>query len=399
MVGTNFPTESGFEEQLLNMNFPGSARAALKNQLCLRWTAAACSLLLAGLFLSCGSSSSSSSASHNAYVTLPLTGSVRLLHINNSSGAITLGAQTPPVQGSTPTGLALDSSKKFLFVANSDANTISVFKIAGDGTLTLSGTPIPADGGPREMVLDPSGQFLLVTNAGANANTISVFSVDSATGALSEAPGSPLPTHEGPTGILMTPSGKFVYVTSPSTGFITAFTFAGGVLKEVPGSPFGSGLGVSALAVESGEHFLYAANTTDNTISGFVIDSTLVPGALKPVPGSPFPPTAGTGPSAMAVDTLNKFVYVATAGSTASIWAFTFDAAGTLTQVANSPFNLSAGGLFLVMEPSGSFFYIGNQSSTNIAAYTYDSGTGAPTAVTGSPFSTGSAPGKMVVVH
>ncbi|HEX9111588.1 MAG TPA: beta-propeller fold lactonase family protein [Terriglobales bacterium] len=325
------------------------------------------------------------------------------MHINNSTGAITVGAQTPPVAGATPTGLVLHSSKKFLFVANSDANTVSVFNVAGDGTLTLSGNPTPAGSGPHGMALDPSGQFLLVTNT--VSDDISVFSVDSGSGALSQVPGSPFPAHDGPTEILITPSGKFVYVTSPSTGFITAFTFAGGVLTPVPGSPFGSGSGVGAIAVESGEHFLYAANTTDNTVSGFAIDSGLspgsIPGALKAVPGSPFSSTTGTGPSALAVDTLNKFLYVATAGSSFSIWAFTFDSTtGTLTPVTNSPFNLlSAGGLFLVMEPSGSFFYIGNQSGSNIAAFKYDSGTAVPTAVSGSPFSTGSAPGKMVIVH
>jgi 6-phosphogluconolactonase (cycloisomerase 2 family) len=381
------------------MILPGSARKALRKQLCLHWAAIASAIFLAGFSFSCGSSSSSSSsASHIAYVTLPQTGAVRLLHLNNSSGAITIGAETPPTQGTTPTGLALDSSKKFLYVANSDSNTISIFKVAGDGTLTLSGTPIPGDGGPREMVLDPSGQFLLVTNAGPHANTVSVFSVNSGAGTLTEVSGSPFPAHEGPSGILITPSGKFVYVTSPSTGFITAFTFAGGVLTEVTGSPFGSGKGVSALTVESSEHFLYATNTTDNTISGFTIDPAT--GGLKPVPGSPFSSTAGAGPAALAVDTLNKFLYVATPGSTSSVWAFTFDSAtGTLTPVPNSPFSLSAGGSFLVMEPGGSFFYIGNQSGPNIAAYKYDSGTGVPTAVTGSPFSTGSAPGSMVIVH
>jgi len=381
------------------MIFPGSARAALRNRRLLAWTTGAVALLLAGLSLSCFSSSSASSASHNAYVTLPQTGSVQLLHINNSSGAITVGAQTPPVQGATPTGLALLSSKKFLYAANTAANTISIFNVAGDGTLTLRGNPTPAGVGPRAMVLDPSGQYLLVTNAGANANTVSVFSVDSGTGALTEVAGSPFPAHNGPTEILITPSGKFVYVTNPSIGFITAFKFAGGVLTEVQGSPFASGRGVSALAVESGEHFLYAANTTDDTISGFAIDSTS--GSLKAVPGSPFSTTAGSGPSAMAVDTTNKFLYVATEGSSFSIWAFTWDSTtGTLTSVTNSPFNLlAAGGLFLLMEPSGNFFYIGDQSGSNIAAYKYDSGSGAPTAVTGSPFSTGSAPGKMVISH
>lgn len=386
------------------MSFPGSARAALSDQQCRRWTVATLAIVLAGFSISCGSSSShSSSASHHAYITLPGAGSVQLLSINNSTGAITVGTQTPPVQGSTPSGLVLHPSKKFLFVANSAANTISVFNVASDGTLTLSGTPAPAGVGPRAMVLDPSGQYLLVTNAGANANTVSVFSVDSGTGALAEVAGSPFPANNGPTEILITPSGQFVYVTNPSIGFITAFKFAAGVLTPVQGSPFPSGAGVSALAVESGEHFLYAANTIANTISGFAIDGTSDPtsGALTAVPGSPFSSTAGTGPSAISMDTVNKFLYVATQGSSDSLWAFTWnETTGTLTAASNSPFNLlSAGGLFLLMEPNGGFFYVGSQSGANIAAFQYSSGNAAPTAVTGSPFSTGTAPGKMVIVH
>jgi len=378
------------------MSFPGSARAALRNRQCLRWTIVAFVVVLTGLFISCNSTRLTLSGSHNAYVTLPQTGSVGLLKITDTTGAIAVAAETPPVENASPTGLALHSSKKFLFVANSGANTISVFNIASDGTLTISGTPTPAGSGPRGMVLDPSGQYLLVTNT--VSNNISVFSVNSGTGALT-AVGSPVDANNGPTEILITPSGKFVYVTNPSIGFITAFTFAAGVLSPVPGSPFASGAGVSAMAVESGEHFLYAANTTANTISGFAINSTT--GRLTLVPGSPFSSTAGSGPSAMALDATNKFLYVATPGSSDSIWAFTFDATtGTLKAAVNSPFNLlSAGGLFLLMEPSGGFFYVGNQSASNIAVFQYSSGNATPTAVTNSPFSIGSPPGKMVVVH
>jgi len=323
---------------------------------------------------------------------------VQLLQLNNSTGAITLGSKTPPVAGATPTGLALHPSKKFLFVANSAQNTISVFNIASDGTLTVSGNPTPAGTGPRGMVLDSSGQYLLVTNT--VSKDVSVFSVDSGTGALA-AVGSPVAAGDQPTEILLTPapSGEFVYVTNPSTGYITAFTFAGGILSSnVPGSPYFSGAGLSALAVESGGHFLYAANTIANTISGFAINANT--GALTVVPGSPFSSAGGTGPSALSMDTANKFLYVSTQGASDSIWAFTWNTtSGTLTAASNSPFNLlSAGGLFLVMEPNGGFFYVGS-SSGNIAALQYSAGNAAPTAVTGSPFSTGSAPGKMVIVH
>ena len=385
------------------MSFPGSALAALRNQQWFRWTAVAVSVLLAGLSISCGSSSSASSATHNAYISLPQTGSVQLLQINNSSGVITAGAQTPPVQGATPTGLALHSSKKFLFVANSAANTISVFNVAGDGTLTLSGNPTPVGPGPRAVVIDPSGQFLLVTNSLAHPfGTVSVYSINSGTGALSEVAGSPFSAKALASEMVITPSGKFVYVTDPA-GYITAFSFSSGVLTEVTGSPFAADLGVSALTVDSSEKFLYTANTVANNVSGFQINSAS--GALTPVQGSPYSAVAGSGPSAIAIDPANTILYAATPGSSFSIWAFTIDpTTGVLTTVKTSPFNLLAGGgLFLLMDPDGKHFYVGNQATSsaagNIAGYTYDSGTGVPTAITGSPFSTASTPGKMVIVH
>jgi 6-phosphogluconolactonase len=395
------------------MSFLRAARAALPGQNCVPQIFVAyvvvAVVVLAGLSLSCGSSSHSKSGpNHNAYVTLPSRGSVLLLHISGATGAITLGAETPQVQDTTPTGIALLPSKKFLYAVNSFANTISIFKVASDGTLALSGTPIPAGGsGPNAAVIDPSGKYLLVTNN--LSNTVSVFSIDAGTGALSQV-GSPVPANQNPAEILITPSGKFVYVTNPDIGWITAFSLSNGVLTKVPGSPFssvpGGGGGAFGLAVDGSERFLYVANpaasnpppfsSTIGNISGFNIDPST--GALATIPGSPFTATNGEGPSAITVDPSGKFVYATTPGSSFSIWCFTITPNnGQLVAVTNSPFSLTAGGLFAFIDPSGNHFYIGSQDANGIAGYTYDPSTGTPTAIAGSPFSTVAAPGKMVV--
>jgi hypothetical protein len=65
--------------------------------------------------------------------------------------------------------------------------------------------------------------------------------------------------------------------------------------------------------------------------------------------------------------------------------------------VTSSPFSLSAGGLFAVFDPHGNFLYTGSQSGNGIAGFTYNPSTGVPTAIAGSPFSTGTAPGKMAL--
>jgi 6-phosphogluconolactonase (cycloisomerase 2 family) len=331
---------------------------------------------------------------------------VLLLHINGATGAITLGAETPQVENTSPTGVALLPSKKFLYAINSSsfADSISIFNVASDGTLALSGTPTPAGNGPNDAVIDPSGKYLLVTNNfGGN---VSVYSIDASSGALADVAGSPFPANSNPAEILITPSGKFVYVTNPGIGMVTAFTFSNGVLSQVPTSPVFSGAGASGLAVDGSEKFLYVANpsasnpqpfsSTTGNVSGFNINAST--GALTPILGSPFTATNGKGPSAVTVDPSGRYVYATTPGSSFSVWCFTITPTnGQLVAVTNSPFSLTAGGLFALFDPSGNYFYIGSQDSTGIAGYTYDPSTGTPTAITGSPFSTIAAPGKMVL--
>ena len=393
------------------MSFLRAARAALAGLNCLPRIPVALVVVavfvLAGLSLSCGSSSHGTSGhNHNAYVTLPARGSVLLLHINGATGAITLGAETPQVQNTSPTGIALLPSKKFLYAINSSshADSISIFNVASDGTLALSGTPSPAGNGPNDAVIDPSGKYLLVTNN--FGNNVSVYSIDASSGALSEVAGSPFPANSNPAEILITPSGKFVYVTNPGIGMVTAFSFSNGVLTQLPTSPVPSGAGAIGLAVDGSERFLYVANpsasnpppfsSTTGNISGFNIDPST--GALGTMPGSPFTATNGKGPSAVTVDPSGRFVYATTTGSSFSIWCFTITPPnGQLVAATNSPFSLTAGGLFALIDPSGNYLYIGSQDANGIAGYTYDPSTGAPTAITGSPFSTVAAPGKMVL--
>ena len=376
-------------------------------------------LVLAGISLSCGSRSYTARApDQNAYVTLPALGSVLLLHINGATGVITQGAQTPTTENTSPTGLALLPSKKFLYAINSRSDTISIFNVASDGTLTLSGTPGPAGGSsPSAAVIDPTGNFLLVTNS--FTDNVSVFKIN-ADGSLTPVAGSPFPANTGPAEILITPSGNFVYVTNPGIGMITAFKFSSsdGTLTQLPSSPFsslpGGGGGAFGLAVDGSEQFLYVTNpsasnsppnaATIGNISAFSIapSTANIPGALTPILGSPFVAALtaanSVGPSAIAVDPGGKFVYATTTGSTSSIWCFAITpTTGQLVAAAKSPFSLSAGGLFALFDPTGNYFYIGTQVGNGIAGYTYNPSTGFPTAIAGSPFSTRTAPGKMVL--
>jgi 6-phosphogluconolactonase (cycloisomerase 2 family) len=244
---------------------------------------------------------------------------------------------------------------------------------------------------------------LLVTNN--FTNNISVFSIDPNSGALSQV-GSPVFANSDPSQILFTHSGEYVYVTNPDIGMVTGFSFSNGVLTPVPNSPVISGQGAYGLAVDTSDQFLYVANpsatnlppytTTVGNISGFSIDPGS--GELTPILGSPFTAINGSGPTAITVDPSGTFVYAVTTGSSFAIWCFTIDPTnGQLVAAADSPFSLAGGALFALIDPSGNYFYIGTQSGNGIEGYTYNPSTGKPSAIAGSPFSTGTAPGMMVL--
>jgi 6-phosphogluconolactonase len=401
------------------MSFPRAARPVLVGPKYLRPMLAAIAVLcLAAQFISCSGNGKlpSTGTGNTAYLTLPNQGSVLMLHIDGATGAVAVQGSTPGYVGTSPYGLALAPKKNFLYVANSQSNNISTFSIASDGTLSLVCVAPPvcatSDGGigPHSALVDPSGQYLLVTNSGL-PGTVSVFSIDSSSGALTAVTGSPFYANNSPSEIVMTPAGNLVYVTNPSTGMVTGFTFdtsltdCGSLLCQVAGSPFSSGAGASALAIDNSGQFLYVANTSAQNsgsdvignISGFSINAN---GGLQNISGSPFTPSIGTGPSTLVAVPNSSFLYATTPGSSYSIWCFQIDSvSGQLTVANQSPFSQTAGGQFAIIDTNGNYFFIGSEESKEIAAYSYDTNTGQPTAVLNSPFSiTGQVPGKMVIV-
>ena len=292
------------------MSFRRAARAALAGKRRACWFLVAVTICLTVLSASCGNSSHSSSASHNAYVTFPTKGSVALLHLNDSTGILSLGAQTPSVLGTSPTGIALDSAKRFLYVGNTDpnANSVSIFTVAGDGTLTQTGEATVIGVSPRSLAIDATGKYLLITTNFA-PNQLLVFSLDAGSGAMTQL--GTFAANTSPGDLKISPTSNFVYISNSDVGLITAYSIdsATGNLTPIPGSPFPAGLGVSGLAIDPGSNFLFAANHSANTVSVFNINSNT--GALAPIPGSPYGLGTATGPRALATDPSGAFLYIA----------------------------------------------------------------------------------------
>jgi hypothetical protein len=78
--------------------------------------------------------------------------------------------------------------------------------------------------------------------------------------------------------------------------------------------------------------------------------------------------------------------------------AFTLDSTtGVPTVITGSPFSTGTEPVFVALDATGAFAYIGDQSSKGISGETIDATTGALASITGSPFTTSSSPSAIAV--
>ena len=226
-------------------------------------------------------------------------------------------------------GVAIDGLGRYIYVSDraGTTNTIRAFAIdpsTGELTdgpvLTASNSSTLQDGAS-----DPAGKYLYWINQPNNAPNnaspygLSVFSIDSGTGALTEIAGSPYPiTLAGytvnPFDITVSASGEYVYLptnifsssnSNPGTTVIYAFLVSptSGALTPIPSSPTSIGqASTSQISLAPNGNFLYTAenfgspltdgigvfaiNSSSGLVSGtassFTLDNALGPIQVDP---------------------------------------------------------------------------------------------------------------------
>jgi 6-phosphogluconolactonase (cycloisomerase 2 family) len=120
------------------------------------------------------------------------TGDISQYSINATTGALTSLAEPTLAISGNPRWLTIDAATKTLYVPNSEANTVQVLSIGGDGTLAFTSSQALAAGtNPDFVALDPTNTLLYAPQRGGTYtgqtapfnNTVAQFSV-SGTGAL-----------------------------------------------------------------------------------------------------------------------------------------------------------------------------------------------------------------------
>jgi len=171
-----------------------------------------------------------------------------------------------PAPGTMPCSVTVHATAtgEALSVADSFQNDIWEYVInETTGVLALSPTsPFSVPGGPYSVKANSSGPFVYASNSYPSYPTGSVagYTIDAVTGSLTAVPGSPFVAGDVPVGAAVDHGGRFVYTANQGswmnnfTGTVSAYTVdaSTGALTPVPGSPFAAGLEPTSVATAPG---------------------------------------------------------------------------------------------------------------------------------------------------
>ncbi len=269
---------------------------------------------------------------------------------------------TSPITPSVPTGAAVVAQGQYLFVSYQSVGQIYGWTIGADGTLTtISGSPfsvpyMTANVLAGIMATNPAGTLLFVPDP--STDSLYVYQVGTG-GTLMLASGSPVVLPFQPQNVATDGLGKYVYIGN------------------------------------------YVGTISTNENAAYSIGST---GSLTAVAGSPFISPASSLEFSMYQlqgESSGKYMIGTTAGIFGSgdmhLYVFNIQQsgsnAGAITPVTGSPFATVYPPVAIAVQPSqgGDLVYSFSEDTLGdvapVEGYQLNTSTGAPTAISGSPFS------------
>lgn len=342
--------------------------------------------------IGCGSTSS-----HYVYAAIPAANQIIAYREDPNSGVLTQISGSPYSVGVGVHSLALHPSGKFLYAANpgQNENDISLFTINANGGFLTEVTPRTSLGNtaslPQVLAMDPAGAFLYVMNVGSS--NISVFSIDSGSGALTLT-GTPAYIGLPLLNMQLTPSGNFLYVSTVGllNGEILCYSTTGGVL-QFASEISSDGTNPNGLAIDPTSTYLYVANSGSPSIAAFSIGSS---GSLTELT-TPFSDGFST-PIALTFDPTGKFLYVANNGSN-NVEVYTI-ANGLPTALTTSTtanfYSTESSPAVLAEDPNGKYLFVGNQgNSAGVQSFSISSSS--TTLIPVFTYGVGNTPSSIVV--
>jgi 6-phosphogluconolactonase (cycloisomerase 2 family) len=218
------------------------------------------------------------------YVVNYMDSTISQYAVNPANGVLTAGATVASASGTqNAAAIAITPSGKYAYVANFTANTIwqySVSPTTGALSVTAGSTPVSTgtNSYPQGVTVSPDGTNLYVANYGATGATgtgsISRYSIDAVTGALTFFSKVTLGGGLTPSGIAISASGNYAYVIDYNQNSISQYAITSGVIATTPLLTVATGTNPNGLSIGRDGLYLYVANSRDGTVGQFAINST-----------------------------------------------------------------------------------------------------------------------------
>lgn len=318
--------------------------------------------------------------------------SVGSYSIADVTGAVT--ALAPPVSTLlNPTSLAVDPAGRSVYVGSRPSSSeyddgylsrYSVNRVTG--ALTPAGSSVVTGSYPIHTTVDPIGRFVYTANYWGDS--VSMYSVNPATGQLTAIAGSPLQGMRCPQFVQTDPAGRYLYVVNRCSGNVLiyainpnngALTPAGGLVPYAD-----SMVNTRSITFDAAGRFAYVLSDgrtlekgNEGELRVYSVDPST--GALSIVPGANV--AAGNYPRAFRFDPTGRLAYLV---GEASVSVYTANATtGVLTQMGSS---LTVKARSIKFDGTGTLAYLYGWSDFTV--YLIDTASGA-LVQTGSAFAPG----------
>jgi len=245
---------------------------------------------------------------------------------------------------------------------------------------TPTATPTGTKSTPTATPAGTASPSTLAFASNFNSGTISEFTRNTTTGALTRVNAVAAGSKRGPKGMAITPNNRFLYATNFVDSTILEYSIqSNGTFASIGAVSDGAGSGPEMIAINSAGTFLWVTNFGNGTISAWSIGSNGALTAVQTISGL-------SGPFGLVLNSSESILYVAD-NKAGLIYTFTVNSNGTLSQsgvaVPSLPVGARGSPGLMTINPTGSFLYV--DDLTNGVVVQFNITTGSPVVGTNFP--------------
>jgi len=267
----------------------------------------------------------------------------------------------------------------------------AVFAVLGLSLTIATGTQ------PQTIAISAAGTFAYVTNF--NSGTVSMYSINTNTGALTALTTPTVATGTNPLGIAISAAGTFAYVTNFDSNTVSMYSInvLTGILTPLSTPTVATGTKPFGIVIFVGQTgtFAYVTNTSSNTISMYSINATTgILTALTP------PTIASSTPYGITISTSQGGTFAYVTNNSGRVSMYVLNATTGILTALSTPVvtGTNSIGIAILASQAGTFAYVTNLGSSNVSMYSINQETGILTALSTPTVATGFLPRGIAIL-